>query len=1123
MKIFTSLNLDLLARNMSEKIIENWKSPLLSPIVIFSNSKVEQWFKLRWIKSNETQNSILMNLKTVRLEDFLFELVSTKSDDSNSSQKLSPELLRDILIQKLLEKSSKNDDKFYFETLNSSEVSDYIFDYEDDTKKKAKINSTRLYDFATEMASLFMEYEETRPENLDEILSKSDWQKKLYYDVFENSLIFSQKKYQTLFQVAEENKKKNGGKIKFNKKNNSPVFLFGFSGMGRLYRNLLAEFSKIDGQEMFLYIQTCANLSENKKSILHKWAELSSENLSLWKEKSQAIVENLSEKDLKVDSSIKNLQQNILNGENFAKFQSETDGTLSLWAAPSKLREVEVVHTKICQLLQKDETRFGDILVLAPNIQDYEVAIKQVFDQSNRNDKEFPYIPYLISDISSDHSLVTEALKVLFGILQKKYISRSDLFSLLRNALVQSVRSFSNEEVSDWSDWTDEMNVFRDRDGENQDGKKERIDDWEKAKNRLLLSRLSKNLIIPAETENQFLPYSNLTSENDTSLYKFISAIDELKKWLEDFGSTTEFSTGKIDEIREFLEKWIVLPEWASDNLKSENFVIKSVLSEIENQKMILREELTSKSEIFFFSVLDSAQKNGIHRSNILSSAVTFADFKPNGILSAKYVFFMGADSKSLPGIDTESVLDLRFSDGSEKILGDDSVQKKNKNGFLCQLFSCQDGFFISFVNKNLQKDEDFYQSSLVSEIFECEKKISMDENRPWSELFSKREFRNKKNFNELGKQKEDTPSPSIGQKNIEDYPDSVSISQIKKFLTEPFIFYAENRFLKYDDDSENELIEFEPLYFNPLDKSNLRKKYIQKTILAENANQDFNKEEFVQDLKNENILPDSFFGETAIANLQNEGELLKKQIIEVFAKNAVSISNIEFTENLTGLIREQKIHISDQNNSERKKEWQIKGSLAWHNSDFEKSKKLVTIEINSQKNPLSGYVSALSLISQIADEEGEIQVSLNVFSISKDKIESTNIPDFSLTALEAKDLLRKIYSAMFDEEFRKCVPFSELDSEKPKIKEFSDLKEKLLAGQNGIDEWNYFSKKNLFDIEKDTGYSEEDFLPPPTAPEESGEWEKSKSHIRELIKFLDLQNSDSQNEATEENEEDKK
>lgn len=68
--VYTSWDLDLLADKLTEQIMENWKTPFSSPAVVFTDPKTEQWFKLHWLKNKGTGNSILMNLKTLRIQQF---------------------------------------------------------------------------------------------------------------------------------------------------------------------------------------------------------------------------------------------------------------------------------------------------------------------------------------------------------------------------------------------------------------------------------------------------------------------------------------------------------------------------------------------------------------------------------------------------------------------------------------------------------------------------------------------------------------------------------------------------------------------------------------------------------------------------------------------------------------------------------------------------------------------------------------------------------------------------------------------------------------------------------------------------------------------------------------------
>lgn len=1073
--ITASLDLNLLAKKMIAEIKAKWVSPLLPPVVVFSDSKVEQWFKLRWISE---KNAVLLNFKTVRLEEFLFGLLKT-SGDSACDKMLSSQLARDVLIKKLSDAS-------YIKSLDSKDVSDYLFDKNEDGQK---INSVNLYDFATQMASLFTEYETTRPEKLQNILLKSKWQKKLYDDIFENGngINLSEKKYLSLLQL----KNKNQGKMKWNPE--QAVFLFGFSGIGQLYRNLLSDFS--EKNNLFVYIQAPAAI-KNTTSLLYNWGELGIENLELWggckEELKFEAVEPLPEQSRKAElSSLHKIQNAIARETEFEKIKkSDIHSSIYLTAAPSKVREIEALHSKICALLKDKNTRLGDILVVSPNIQDYKVAIEQVFDQNDSDKSEFPHIPKVIADYSSEYSLVADALQILFTMLKKKYLCRSDLFALLHNSLVQRVRHFTSDDVRNWFSWVDEMHIYRDR-GKGSD-ENPRIDDWENAKTRLLLSRLTENLVVAGGCE--YLPYETIDSSSNDSLCKFIDAIDELEKWISDNSDSKAFTPEKINRITDFLKNWLMLSQNPPENLKPEKIVFDSVLSEIENLKAVAaslgENEESIDADCFSFALIDSAQSTALHNSGILSGGVTFANFKPNGILSAKYIFFVGADSKTLPGTDSENVLDLRFANEAQREKGDDSIPKKNKNAFLCQLMAASEGFFISYVNKNLQKDEEFYKSSLLAQLFEddSEIKLNIDEDRNWSELYTSREFRNKRLCEKRNKSVlEQTLSDENDiTKQKPNYPVRVSISQIKRFLSDPFIFNAENLFAKEDEDSENEKLEFEPLSFDNLTNSSLRKDYIQKSI---ESGKDLSKE-FKQKLKNENILPDGKFGDIAFEDFKKESDELKNSVLKVFTDK-----EIEFEKSVDCKIYGQKIYSADSKEAELS--WNLTGQTAWHNQNFTDNNELVTVELNSSQNPLGGYVSSLALIAS-QKEEKEFKVSLNVLSLKKEPEQQS----FEIKTSEAKKQLQEIYSAMYgngnESEFRKCLPYSLLKDTLAKPdknpEKLSDLKAKL-SGQDAQSEWKYFSKKDLFDPYKDIGYTRDNF---------TNEWPEAKEKMKGLIKFLE-------------------
>ena len=159
-----ALNLEHLADEMIDAISKEWKDPFNAPIVIFPDPKLEQWFRLRWMK----KKGVLANLNKSTIDRFLFDILvgdGISTDDSGKKvrcHKLTAEMLRNVILAYLMKKGS--DGKCNYELLNA-EVTRYLnVEYkEEDGSVGYRLDENHLFDFASKMASLFLEYETSRP------------------------------------------------------------------------------------------------------------------------------------------------------------------------------------------------------------------------------------------------------------------------------------------------------------------------------------------------------------------------------------------------------------------------------------------------------------------------------------------------------------------------------------------------------------------------------------------------------------------------------------------------------------------------------------------------------------------------------------------------------------------------------------------------------------------------------------------------------------------------------------------------------------------------------------------------------------------------------------------------
>ena len=138
-----ALNLENLADEMIDALGKLWTDPFDSPIVIFPDPKIEQWFRLRYI----AKCGVLANLEIVTLDKFLFKYL-TQGD--TSKQKLTADILCNVLIAYLNEAYSGK-------ASIPKEIRKYLY------KNSGEIDESKLFDFARTLAGLFLEYETSRP------------------------------------------------------------------------------------------------------------------------------------------------------------------------------------------------------------------------------------------------------------------------------------------------------------------------------------------------------------------------------------------------------------------------------------------------------------------------------------------------------------------------------------------------------------------------------------------------------------------------------------------------------------------------------------------------------------------------------------------------------------------------------------------------------------------------------------------------------------------------------------------------------------------------------------------------------------------------------------------------
>ncbi len=744
------------------------------------------------------------------------------------------------------------------------------------------------------------------------------------------------------------------------------------------------------------------------------------------------------------------------------KVNKERRPPFLITACPSKQKEIENVHSHICELLKDKENRLSDFVVLAKNISDYEPLIKRTFHQDN---VDYPDIPYSIIGSQNQSSDVTSALKKLIEISHKGYFTRIDFQSFITNAAIMKARNLTKEDSDSFVKCILRANVYRNSD---------RIDDWDYIKKRLLLSKIvdindhNQNIVNLSNVD--YLPYSSIDM-NDERIVKFISLIDDLNSWL--CFVKGEYINGEDYEgLRKELDYFFSNPEREDFQEPIEYRKVLSLLSLME--KMNYKKNTIKKNIVLNF-LLDASFTTTRLNGSCYTSGVTFADISRNTLLPAKYVFMLGMGFQSFPTLVVRNELDKR-----EK---DTVTAKQERENFLLE-YENSSQFFVSYLSLDLSSDAELYPSSFLSELTDKKIKdvqttLDLDEKRDYSQLYTKREYSNKAHFLDLTKEKTKKEVDSIPVSRC--LPNKVKLKDMARFLEEPLSYKANVLFGRQDDDDEKMRDEFEPFSLSILDQSKIVSQLLQY-LLDDKITEE---KEFRHELEMNHVLPciDKRIKDSAFRNVKQSALMIQAMIGQQFESVKLDDLVLPF-ENSSFVITH---------------DYEIIRSCSGISRTYFSTK---LAKDDKVKQFLLPYVISLMDVASL-DAEMNYTISLMVATA---KSGGTKSVSYLLSPSRAREILIQIYKEMTSFEdvvFLSSNMIDTKDENYPKYKyEYYD--------DHGI--WAYYEDKYLFDFNSSLFLSSDDF---------EARYFGYKKKVESMVLFLKSKQADEQ--ANQEEKETKK
>lgn len=492
-----------------------------------------------------------------------------------------------------------------------------------------------------------------------------------------------------------------------------PLFVFGLSRMSRLHLSILFRLSLHIPVHVFLFDVFGSSLQGREGGS--QWYEMKSPEFKLHREANTVSVthENLSEQEYSFHRDGLELLYLFRKGEAFLasrgsrvrwlvhgssrpatlrqlKQRQISEKLVRVVEAPGLRREIEYIHDDILGRIDRDPSLHPrDFGILVPSMQQYRSHFEYVFRGRNE-------LPFNLTDFSArETSRLGDAVRTILKFDQP--LDRRTVFHLLSNPMVREKWRLQPEEYSGLLEKVDELNIFRG----SQDSAFP-VHTWKHGLRRL---RLSQIMVGNGQAFQGYLPAAGESYEREafSILADFVETLEAFRKELQ--GSPRPFQV-----IRKILETFLSLK-----HQKNESRMYLSLLDSLNSgeehwERLGVRGDAVLAREW----VLDSMKEVAGGIGEYLIQGVTISALQPMRPIPFRHLYVAGLREGDFPGFPLNHPEDLRRQ---YRLPGDSSLPDGNRFLFLEALASFSDTLTLSYVGRDLARDDEFQPSSVILEL----------------------------------------------------------------------------------------------------------------------------------------------------------------------------------------------------------------------------------------------------------------------------------------------------------------------------------------------------------------------------------------------------------------------
>ncbi len=458
---------------------------------------------------------------------------------------------------------------------------------------------------------------------------------------------------------------------------------------------------------------------EKGNPLLAEFGKQGREFSEFMAEREPNVIETYTEVESKTLLSV--LQADILDntdrcrGENYEPLiVGEDDKSLQIHSCHSAIRELEVLYDLLIEQFEIIKGLIpSDILVMAPNIDDFAPFIKAVFSRpfESSNGKTIT-LPVAVSDTRS--LIDTPAASVLLSLLNldSSRFTVTEILDLLRSIPIAMKFGFSTHDLDLIEDWVAEADVRWGRDSAHRMelcGCSVAENSWETAFNRLFAGYAMAG----EETIAGFdiLPCGSAFGSRATLL-------GQLKECFALFNESAQ-SLAKEKSVAEWSGHFITLCEnlmiGGEKGVETGKESVIELLTQIEKEG--LECSFGGKVPVSVYREAVLTRMNESRSSGgFLSGGITFCSMQPMRSIPFKVIALLGMNNGDFPRKSESTGLNLM---GEKRKKGDRDIINEDRYLFLETILSARDSLIILYEGRSNKDNRPKLPSSVVSTLLE--------------------------------------------------------------------------------------------------------------------------------------------------------------------------------------------------------------------------------------------------------------------------------------------------------------------------------------------------------------------------------------------------------------------